>query len=456
MIKNILLILLVTLGIKAIAQLHAGPMLGHVTHTTASVWVANKPNQNSMLYYWPRDRAQLAKPISNITNNNYTFSTQQFEIPGLQPATTYDYQVIPAKPNAPKTKTVTGSFTTLPNWAYRTAVPNVTFITGSCAYINDTATDRVYTDMTKLNKLGTPYGGNLAIFETMANTPANAMLWLGDNWYTREVDYSSAYGLNYRPYKERATPQLQNLLKAMPNYAIWDDHDFGPNDVNKSYIYCNESREAFKRFWANPSYGDGTKGIYTKLTIGDIDFFMLDDRTWRSADNMRDSLNGQPNTNKKMLGDQQIEWLENALLQSNANFKIIVTGSQTLNPVSPYDCWQAFPAEFARFNQFITEEKIRGLLFLTGDRHHTEVIKLPRENTYPLYDITVSPLTSATHKFSGAEKNNPYRVVGVDEKQNFGKATVTGPLNNRKLTIEFIGITGEKLGEFSVLSSELR
>ncbi len=29
---------------------------------------------------------------------------------------------------------------------------------------------------------------------------------------------------------------------------------------------------------------------------------------------------------------------------------------------------------------------------LSGDRHHSEVIKMERPGTYPLYDITVSPL----------------------------------------------------------------
>ncbi|MBK8280112.1 MAG: hypothetical protein IPK94_08370 [Saprospiraceae bacterium] len=32
------------------------------------------------------------------------------------------------------------------------------------------------------------------------------------------------------------------------------------------------------------------------------------------------------------------------------------------------------------------------------------LLKLKRPGSYPLYDITISPLTSGTHTFSGTEK----------------------------------------------------
>ena len=102
------------------------------------------------------------------------------------------------------------------------------------------------------------------------------------------------------------------------------------------------------------------------------------------------------------------------------------------------------------------EHNVNGVLFLTGDRHHSEVIKVNREGTYPLYDITVSPLTSGTHKFSGPEANNPYRVFGLDQKQNYGKLSFSGARNQRKLTVEFMGTKGEKFGEWSISEAELK
>ncbi len=49
-----------------------------------------------------------------------------------------------------------------------------------------------------------------------------------------------------------------------------------------------------------------------------------------------------------------------------------------------------------------------------------------------------------------------YRVLGIDEKQNYGKISFTGKRGSRKLTAEFLGIRGEKLGEWSVMETELK
>jgi alkaline phosphatase D len=127
-----------------------------------------------------------------------------------------------------------------------------------------------------------------------------------------------------------------------------------------------------------------------------------------------------------------------------------------LNPVSPYDKWWDFPAEYDELMNFLKEYKINGVLFLTGDRHHSEIIKVSRNDTYPLYDITVSPLTSNGYPFRDKEKNNPYRVTGFDLKQNYGKFTFTGKINDRKLTVEFLGVKGEKLGEWSIHEKDLK
>ena len=157
-----------------------------------------------------------------------------------------------------------------------------------------------------------------------------------------------------------------------------------------------------------------------------------------------------------MLGAQQMEWLKNSLLYSTATFKIIAVGSQVLNPVSPYDTWWNFPAEYEELMSFLKEYKINGVVFLTGDRHHSEIIKVERPGTYPLFDITVSPLTSGTHKFSGPEKNNPYRVLGIDEKQNYGRFSFSGLRGSRKMTVEYLGLKGEKISEWSITEKELK
>lgn len=443
--KKIIFLLTCVIGsvlLFAQPRVISGPMLGPVELRDARVWVEVSPEVKAVALQYNKQGEKSGKTIQYKGLLGNEFNPLTFTIGGLDINTTYEYRVlIDGKPTRKN-----GLFTTKDLWQWRKPIPDFSFLTGSCSYFNQSQYDRP----------GTPYGKDSSIFTAMAKEKAAFMLWLGDAWYTREVDYYSDWGLWYRASHDRAIPILQDFWKAMPQLAIWDDHDYGPNDMGKNFILKETSRKVFNSYFCNPSAGENGQGIYTMTSWGDVDIFLLDDRWWRSADQMQDSVNGKPNPAKKMIGDQQMEWLKNALLSSSATFKIIAVGSQVLNPVSPYDKWRDFPAEYQEMMDFLSGNKINGVLFLTGDRHHSEIIKTERPGSYPLYDITVSPLTSASHVFGGAEKNNPYRVFGLDQKQNYGRFSFTGDRGSRKLTVEFLGIKGEKLGAWSVLEKELK
>src|SRR6187399_164442 len=406
------------------SQVVSGPMLGPVEYRDAKVWVEVTPQVKSVSLQYKKKGDTKTKTVLYKGQLGNDFNPLQITVGGLEFNTTYEYQfIIDGKTSAAK-----GQFTTKDLWAYRKPVPDFSFLTGSCAYFNEPAYDRQYTDLVKLDRPAVPYGKDSSIFETMAKEKSAFMLWLGDAWYTRDVDYNSEWGLWYRASHDRAHPVMQNFLKAMPQYAIWDDHDYGPNDMGKNYILKEASRKVF----------------------------MTDDRWWRTEDKMKDSVDGKPNPEKRMLGKEQMDWLKNSLLHSFATFKIVAVGSQVLNPVSPFDKWWDFPAEYDELMNFIKEYKISGVVFLTGDRHHSEIIKVDRPGHYPLYDVTVSALTSTGYPFSTAEKNNPYRVIGFEQKQNYARFSFSGKRGERKMTVQYLGLKGEPLGEWSVNEKELR
>lgn len=445
-LRLVYLPVLIFISFTAQAQLVSGPMLGPVELRTAKLWIEVKPGSTAELWYWKKGQSATAKRIIKKTSFDQWFAPLQFDAVDLEPNTTYEYRfhVNILTPNKPFK--ADGSFTTKELWQWRKPAPDFSFLAGSCAYINEPAVDRP----------GKPYGGDSSIFETMAKEKAAFMLWMGDNWYTREVDYYDAWGLWKRASDNRAAPVMQNFWKSTSHYAMWDDHDYGPNDIGVNYILKNVSRQVFMNYWLNPSYGMNEQGIYSMISYGDVDIFMMDDRWWRSADNMKDSIDGKPNPDKEMWGKQQIAWLKNALLYSKAPFKIIANGSQVLNPASPFDKLLNCPAEYYDVMNFLHDNRINGVLFMSGDRHHSEVIKVNRTGAYPLYDVTISPLTAGTHTFSGPEKNNPYRVLGIDEKQNYGKLSFAGERGKRKLTVAFFGVKGENLGEWSITENDLK
>jgi alkaline phosphatase D len=434
---------------QVFGQWAAGPLLGPVELREAKVWMATQSAADEVELTLKRvgeDKERIIKPVKY---SNYEFNTCVFTIGGLEPATDYTYTVS-VKDTRGKNTERKGKIKTKTLFQWRTPAPDFSFLTGSCSYFNEPGYDRP----------GRPYGLDSSIFEVMAKEPAAFMLWLGDNWYTREVDYQSNWGLWYRAWRDRSLPVLQNLWSSMGHIATWDDHDYGPNDYGKSYHLKNTSRDVFQHFWLNHNYGDGKDGIYTRYQYNDIDFFLLDNRWWRDYDKLPDSVNGKPNPEKKMLGKQQMDWLKEELRYSKANpfvsFRIIAVGSQVLNPVSPFDKMLAFPSEYYEFINFLKEEKIEGVLFFTGDRHHSEVIKVSYEGLYPLFDVTSSPLSSGTHKFGGPEANNPYRVVGVDQLQNYSRVSVSGQPKARILQVEFVGAKGNVLDKWLVNEQELK
>lgn len=423
----------------------SGPWAGDVELRTAMIWMEVTPSVKEVTL-----RYNAVGGLSDVHTITYkgalgnTFNPVKIPITGLEPNTTYQYMIYLDGQHV-----ATGfptEFTTKELWQFRKPAPDFSFLAGSCAYFNEPKFDRP----------GKPYGGDSSIFETMSKMPASFHLWLGDNWYTREVDYSSTWGLNYRASHDRATPVLQRFMASMPQYAIWDDHDFGPNDIGKNYIFKKESRQVFKDYWLNPSYGEEDKGIYSLISYSDVDIFLTDGRYFRSDDKMPDSANGKPNADKEYFGRMQMEWLKNSLLFSKATFKIIATGSQVLNPLNRFECMRSYSAEYYEFMQFLSAHKIPGVIFFSGDRHHSEVIRLERPGSYPLYDVTASPYTSGVSRAGGKEKDNPYRMPGtLVEEQNFASVSVSGKSGERELKVVFIGINGKELGQWRVSQNEL-
>ncbi len=428
------------------SKLVSGPWAGNVELRTAMIWLEVSADVKKVaVEYFAASNLNTKKLVAYKGELGKSFNPIKLELNDLEFGTTYQYSVLLDGKKIDLPFDI--RFTTKDLWQYRKSAPDFSFLTGSCAYFNETKFDRP----------GKPYGGDSSIFETMAKTPADFNIWLGDNWYYREVDYTSVWGLKNRASHDRAVPILQKLMASMPQYAIWDDHDFGPNDAGRNYIFKNESRAIFNDYWLNPTSGENKEGIYTMMNYGDVDFFLLDDRFFRSDVNLADTINEKVNEDKAYFGKLQLNWLKNSLLFSKATFKIIVTGNQVLNPINNYECVQHYPKEYNDLIDFLSNQKINGVVFLTGDRHHSEVIEMQRANDYPLYDITISPLTSGVGKVSGKELDNPFRVVNtLIEAQNFGKISFFGSKGNRTMKVDFIGKNGEQLGNWIVEENKLK
>jgi alkaline phosphatase D len=426
--------------------LKSGPMVGYSEMTETVVWLQTKKPCRTQIRYWKRGTPETAKKTEVVETNEKSDLIARFTISNLEFGTRYDYEVY--LNNQPLKFQYETSFQTQAMWRFRTDPPNFRIAIGSCAYINDTPFDRP----------GNPYGSGYEVFKTLAAQKPDAMLWLGDNTYYREADWLTETGMRYRYAHTRAMPEMQQLLASTHNYAIWDDHDYGPNDSDRSFRGRETSLKVFKDYWANQAYGTmETSGVFFRFEWGDVEFFMLDDRFHRSP-------NFWPTgPDKVMFGEAQMRWLMESLVNSRAPFKVIAGGNQLMNPMTLFEGFGRFPEEQRRLINFIRDAKIEGVLFLSGDRHHTELIKRTEQGLYPLYEFTSSPLTSGTGRIA-AEENNAARVPGtwVTGVKNFGLIELSsikdanGKIADRVMTLRAIDLTGKEWWKHEIKASELK
>jgi alkaline phosphatase D len=436
---------------ESVSQLIAGPMLGYVEHREASIWLIGLFGHNDKFIYYPANQPE--KKTEMVLNgytgywNTLNGSVHTLRLKALEMGTTYFYEIWLGDKKMEFEKPL--QFTTKTIWEWRTDPPAFSFLAGSCLYVNDSLYDRP----------GKPYGQGTDILLTMAKSNANFMLWLGDNTYTREADYTSESGLRYRYLHTRSDKNLQPLLRAMPHYATWDDHDFGTNNGGRSYELKEESRQIFAEYWPARSYGENNEGIYTRFKYGDCEFFMLDDRYFRDDTDMDESKYPQ----KSQLGEKQKIWVKNALKDSHAPFKFVVIGGQFLNEYTTKESYNLYKNEREELLNFIADQKIEGVVFLSGDRHHTELLKNAKfksKTGYDIYDLTSSPLSSGANINvfrDSLEANNPMRIKGtLVAEPNYCQLFLSGKRKERILTIKCFNTKGELKWEQRISEAELR
>ncbi len=398
--------------------LKSGPMVGYSTMKEVLLWAQTTQGSKVHFVYWDTNNPNqkyTTNPIITANDNGFIAKAIANK---LEPGIKYSYQLYVNDTLVDRPYQL--QFQSQPIWKWRHDAPDYSFAIGSCAYINEAKYDRP----------GKPYGSEYQIFESIHKSNPDFMVWLGDNVYLREADWNSKTGVLNRYNHTRATPEMQAMLGNMHHFGIWDDHDYGPNNSDRSYHLKKVTEETFKDFFPSPNY-IFDEGITSYVQWIDSDFFLLDNRFWRTPNNRTD-------IEREILGDKQLEWLIDGLVNSFAPFKFVVMGGQFLNPAKHSEAYSKIaPQEKQKLIAAIQELKIEGVIFLTGDIHRTELTKVDLPNGYPLYDLTVSPLTSGVSKFTGEDNTNQVENTIVN-KQNYGLLKVYGTRDSRTLEINIL------------------
>jgi alkaline phosphatase D len=351
---------------------HAGPLVGHVTPTSVRLWA--KASNQATLGFKLSKSADLAdgRIVEGPALDEAASFTGQAEASDLQPATRYYY--VPLLNGDEALPRPYPSFVTAPDGP---AKLRIAF--GSCVGARD-------------------YHAAAAFGEMSARGGFDLFLMLGDNHYanTTRRDLLRDYY-----FMHRKVAGFEQIVRQTPTYAIWDDHDFGPNNSDGTTPGKADSLAVFQQWWANPSYGEpNNPGCYYRFTNSAIDFFMLDVRYYRTPNKTPDD------GTKTMLGERQLAWLKHELSDSRAKFKIIASGSEWQTMTQP-DCWSSFARERQEIFDHITKNNIEGIVLLSGDRHFTAGYQVQGRHL----EFTSGPLGSG----NATLRPNPERFTGSDE-----------------------------------------
>jgi alkaline phosphatase D len=228
---------------------------------------------------------------------------------------------------------------------------------------------------------------------------------------------------------------FKEFLSNVSMYSQWDDHEI-INDFGSKWPYWNlfsidreryqnivsEGRNAFLYYSPldssdnnnNYTQNDREKRIYRSFNWGkDLDLFIIDARSYRSQNHLADT----PDSNKTMLGEEQLQWLKQELSNSNATWKVISsdvpisipTGSNTSilgrdgwangNETNNYSYYTGFESELTDILEFIDEQGIKNIVFITTDVHFPAIIRYNFDlnndgNMAQIHELVSGPLSA--------------------------------------------------------------
>ncbi len=313
------------------------------------------------------------------------------------------------------------------------------------------------TDTTDTNTIKIAFGScndetkTQAYWNDIRQESPDQWIWLGDNIYADTDDMSE---MKAQYDKQNSHTEYINFKKLTPINGTWDDHDYGKNDAGKEFKQKDASAELFLDFLDIPDKDirRKRKGIYGQSTIkkGDItvNMYYLDTRYFR------DKLKGKGGKYKAenegtVLGEEQWQWLTEALSKSKADVNIIASSIQVIAAQHGWEKWNNFPSERTKLFDLMSSLGLSNPIIISGDRHLAEISSIVH-NEVNLYDITSSSLNKPINDNNRVEANNR-RVnnTSLFTGSNYGIIEISKKDNNLNILAEVKSAFGQR--EISVL-----
>jgi alkaline phosphatase D len=261
-----------------------------------------------------------------------------------------------------------------------------------------------------------------------------------------EIVSLSDYRTRYSQY--RLDAGLKRISVQHPMIAIWDDHEIANNSYTEgAQNHQPEEGDYQKRKEAaRQAYYEWipireSQPHYRKFSFGKlVDLVMLDERLAgrvKQVDSISDP--SFESEKRSMLGEAQLQWLEGELKNSASTWRII--GNQVpfsdlqLSAVFPtmpknFDSWDGYPAEKKKLKNFIIDNKIKDLIFVTGDMHSSWAIEAATDVKTTYKPFAVELVTTSVSS-ANADESKPVEEVKKGEEETLRLNPHVKFFNNR-------------------------
>lgn len=244
----------------------------------------------------------------------------------------------------------------------------------------------------------------------VADQQPDILLLTGDTSYADQRTFAllrndlSLVSRATRYFETRSRLSLFRMPELIPTLAIWDDHDFGPNDSDGRFTGKSDSLHLFKMFWGDSensvirNFKNTEGGVGFKLSAFGQNFYFMDCRFFHYP--------GQ-----SYWGQDQKDWLLHGLDRSPKP-SWIIQGTQFFGGFQKKDSFETHQkAELLDLMRSFSQSN-SPVCFAGGDVHFSDIMQIDEELLgYKSYEFT----SSSIHSFS-------HRPKGYSERSLFGQS----------------------------------
>ncbi|MGE0103093.1 MAG: alkaline phosphatase [Blastocatellales bacterium] len=363
-------------------------------------------------------RAQTTRWFDVGPDNDFT---HRFNLTGLRPYTRYWFAVEMKPATGDESRRgETGTFRTAPrarDWR------PIRFCASTCQHFLTRDDPKGYLSYLAMRRLDPDF---------------TAMI--GDNvYYDSEPPIASTVELaRHFWHRTYSLPSLVDYYRNTPGYWTKDDHDVLKDDcwpgVDPGIMAPMTFEDGLRIFGEQVPIGDPP---YRRFRWGrGLEIWLTEGRDFRSPNNAPDS------AAKSIWGETQKAWLKKTILESDADFRILISPTPIVGPdrrnKRDNHSNDSFGVEGREFRQWAKDNRLDNFFVICGDRHWQYHSVDPVSG---MQEFSVGAMSDGQAGGSPGEDKRFHRFHRV--KGGFLSVELTGDRRNPRLEFRFHDVKGE-------------